>query len=105
MNKETQGQGQALAGTQPYGYVEGAQHVGNGRMQYHGQGVEIAPPSGVEYGGVFYKNGLCQAMTAKEEQCRAPKAKGTDYCAGHLNAFNKMLKQQEEQESKEEASE
>ena len=105
MNKETQGQGQALAGTQPYGFVEGARHISNGRADWHGQGVEIAPPSGIEYGGVFYKNGLCQAMTAKEEQCKAPKAKGTDYCAGHLNSFNKMLKEQEEQESKEEASE
>jgi hypothetical protein len=96
MNKETQGQGQALAGTQPYGYVEGTKHISNGRAQYHGQGVEIAPPSGVAYGGVHYKNGLCQAMTSKEEQCKAPKAKGTDYCIGHLNSFNKMLEENNE---------
>ena len=105
MNKETQGQGQALAGTQPYGTVAGARHISNGRSDYHGQGVEIAPPSGIEYGGAFYKNGLCQAMNKKEEQCKAPKAKGTDYCAGHLASFDKMLREQEEQESKEEASE
>ena len=105
MNKETQGQGQALAGTQPYGTVAGARHISNGRSDYHGQGVEIAPPSGIEYGGIFYKNGLCQAMNKKEEQCKAPKAKGTDYCAGHLASFDKMLREQEEQENKEEASE
>jgi hypothetical protein len=96
MNKETQGQGQALAGTQPYGFVEGARHISNGRSDYHGQGVEIAPPSGTEYGGVHYKNGLCQAMNQKEEPCKAPKAKGTNYCVGHLNSFNKMLESKEE---------
>lgn len=105
MNKQTQGVGQGLAGTEPYGTVDGARHIGNGRADYHGQGVEIAPPSGIAYGGVHYKNGLCQAMNKKEEQCKAPKAKGTDYCAGHLASFDKMLREQEEQENKEEASE
>jgi hypothetical protein len=97
MNKETVGAGQGLAGTQPYGTVAGAQHIGNGRMGYHGQGIEIAPPSGVAYGGVFYKNGLCQAMNQKEEPCKAPKAKGTDYCVGHLNRMNKMLESKQEE--------
>jgi len=96
MNKEMQSQSQGLSGTQPYGYVEGTRHVGNGRLAYHGQGVEIAPPSGIAYGGVHYKRGLCQAMTVKEEECKAPKAKGTDYCIGHLNSFNKMLEAKEE---------
>lgn len=95
MNKQTTGQNQALAGTQPYGYVEGARHISNGRADYHGEGVEIAPPSGIAYGGVFYKNGLCQAMNKKEEQCKAPKAKGTDYCVGHLNALKKMGENQD----------
>ena len=85
-----QNQSQGLAGTQPYGTVEGTRHVGNGRLAYHGQGVEIAPPSGIAYGGVHYKRGLCQAMTVKEEECKAPKAKGTNYCIGHLNALNKI---------------
>lgn len=104
MNKEMQNQSQGLAGTQPYGTVEGARHVGNGRLAYHGSGVEIAPPSGIAYGGVHYKRGLCQAMNKKEEECKAPKAKGTDYCIGHLNALNK-LGEKEEENNKEEASE
>jgi hypothetical protein len=29
-------------------------------------------------------------MNKKEEECKAPKAKGTDYCIGHLNALNKI---------------
>jgi hypothetical protein len=29
MNKQTQGAGQGLEGTQPYGSVEGARHIGN----------------------------------------------------------------------------
>lgn len=95
MSKQTQGASQGLAGTEPYGTVSGTQHIGNGRLQYHGQGVEIAPPSGNEYGGVFYKNGLCQAMTHKEEQCKAPKAKGTDYCVGHLNHLKKIGENQD----------
>lgn len=95
MNKQTQGSGQGLAGTQPYGVVDGARHISNGMADYHGEGVEIAPPSGIPYGGVHYKNGLCQAMTTKEEQCKAPKAKGTDYCAGHLASFKKMGENQD----------
>ena len=104
MNKNTVGQSQGLAGTEPYGTVAGTQHIGNGRMAYHGQGVEIAPPSGIAYGGVHYKRGLCQAMNKKEEECKAPKAKGTDYCIGHLNALNK-LGEKEENNKEEEASE
>jgi len=90
MSKQTQGQSQGLSGTEPYGTVAGTQHIGNGRMQWHGPGVELAPPSGIAYGGVHYKNGLCQAMNSKEEECKAPKAKGTDYCIGHLNSMNKI---------------
>jgi hypothetical protein len=95
MSKQTQGQGQGLAGTQPYGTVAGARHVGNGRADYHGQGVELAPPSGVAYGGVHYGRGLCQAMNSKEEECKAPKAKGTDYCIGHLRSMNKIAENQD----------
>jgi len=95
MSKQTQGAGQGLAGTQPYGMVEGARHIGSIVADYHGKGVELAPPSGIEYGGVHYKNGLCQAMNKKEEQCKAPKAKGTDYCVGHLNSLKKMGENQD----------
>jgi len=95
MNKQTQGAGQGLAGTQPYGMVDGARLIGDGLADYHGKNVELAPPSGIPYGGVHYKGGLCQAMTAKEDQCKAPKAKGTDYCVGHLNHLKKMGENQD----------
>ena len=95
MNKETQSSGQGLEGTQPYGSVQGARHIGNARSDYHGKGVEVAPPSGVAFGGVHYKNALCQAMNSKEEECKAPKAKGTDYCIGHLNSLKKMGENQD----------
>ena len=101
MNKNTVGQSQGLAGTEPYGTVAGTQHVGNGRLRQHGEGVELAPPSGIAYGGVYYKNGLCQAMNMKEEPCKAPKAKGTDYCIGHLNSFNKMTEAKKEETASE----
>jgi hypothetical protein len=95
MNKQSQGVGQGLAGTEPYGAVEGARLIGSIRADVHGKGVEVAPPSGIAYGGVHYKNGLCQAMTIKEEQCKAPKAKNTDYCIGHLNSLKKMGEEQD----------
>jgi len=92
MKKQTQGVGQGLAGTEPYGSVEGARLIGNARADYHAGAVagsvELAPPSGVAYGNVHYKNGLCQALNSKEEECKAPKAKGTDYCIGHLRRMN-----------------
>jgi hypothetical protein len=34
-------------------------------------------------------------MNKKEEQCKAPKAKGTDYCVGHLNRLKKMGEEQD----------
>jgi hypothetical protein len=95
MNKQTQGAGQGLAGTQPYGSVEGARHISSTVADYHGKGVEHAPPSGIPYGGVHYGKGLCQASTKKEEQCKAPKANDTNYCIGHLRQFKKMGEKQD----------
>jgi hypothetical protein len=88
MNKQTQGAGQALAGTEPYGTVAGASHIGNGRMAYHGAGVELAPPSGVEY---KTPTPHCTAISSKEEECLAPRAKGTLFCIGHLRQVEKKL--------------
>ena len=48
MNKQTQGVGQGLAGTEPYGTLQGTRHIGNATADYHGnsiRAVEIAPPS------------------------------------------------------------
>ena len=107
MNKESQNQGQGLAGTEPYGSVGGARSIVSSHAPYHNSNVEIAPPSGIEYGGVFYAKGLCQAITLKDIQCKAPKAKSTDYCIGHLARLNKLGESPEEgpEEGPEEISE
>lgn len=101
MNKQTQSAGQGLAGTQPYGFVEGARHISNGRADYHGKGVELAPPSGVEY---KTPTPHCTALSIKEEVCLAPRAKGTLFCIGHLRQVEKKLaaKQKEEEVKPEE---
>jgi hypothetical protein len=94
MNKQTQNTGQGLAGTEPYGTVAGARHIGSIRADFHGANIEPAPPSGIPYGGVVYGKGLCQASTKKEEQCKSPKANDTDYCIGHLRQLKKMGEEQ-----------
>ncbi len=100
MNKQTQGAGQGLAGTQPYGAVEGARYVGNASADYHGsnvRAVELAPPSGVEH---KFDNITCTAMGKKEVKCMAPRAKGTLFCIGHLRQVEKKLAAQEKEEVK-----
>lgn len=91
MNKQSQGSGQGLAGTQLYGAVEGARHIGNALADYHGaftRVVEIAPPSGVEH---KHDNITCTAMGKKEVKCMAPRAKETLFCIGHLRQVEKKL--------------
>jgi len=90
MNKQTRSQGQGLAGTQPYGMVEGARIIGNGRADYHGKNVEPAPPSGVDYKTPMPH---CTAISAREEECLAPRAKGTLFCIGHLRQLEKKQDQ------------
>jgi hypothetical protein len=92
MNKELQGQGQALQGTEPYGTRDGTVRVGSGLMGYHGTGVELAPPSGVEY---KTPTPHCSALSSKEEECLAPRAKGTLFCIGHLRQIEKKAAAQQ----------
>lgn len=95
MNKELVGQGQGLAGTEPYGTIAGTQRVGSGLAGYHGKGVELAPPSGVEY---KTPTPHCTALSIKEEECLAPRAKGTLFCIGHLRQIEKLEAKKKEQE-------
>jgi hypothetical protein len=37
----------------------------------------------------------CIGFNLKEERCRAPKAKGTDFCIGHLKRMEKLAKSKE----------
>lgn len=96
MNKEFQNQGQGLAGTEPYGTVEGARFIGSALADYHGKGIELAPPSGVAYVQPYDS---CHFIRENEVRCGAPRAKQTDFCIGHLNAFEKMQKAQDAQEN------
>lgn len=98
MNKQTQGAGQGLAGTQPYGTVQGARHIGSAVADYHGKGVELAPPSGVEH---KLDNITCTAMGKKEIKCMAPRAKGSLFCIGHLRQVEKKLAAQEKEKEEE----
>ena len=97
MNRQSQGQGQGLPGTEPYGVVAGTRHVGSGYAGYHGNGVQLAPPSGVEY---KTPTPHCTAISSREEECLAPRAKGTLFCIGHLRQLeNKQAEIEKEEES------
>ena len=98
MNKQTQGVGQGLAGTEPYGTLQGTRHIGSATADYHGnsiRAVEIAPPSGVEH---KLDNITCTAMGKKEVKCMAPRAKGSLFCIGHLRQVEKKLAAQQKEE-------
>lgn len=48
-----------------------------------------APWSGIEY--VSPREGKCGA---KDDTCEGPRAKGTDFCIGHLRAVEKAAREQ-----------
>lgn len=52
-----------------------------------GNDVVAAPPGGVEYAG----HTRC---IANNYSCNAPRAKGTDYCVGHLRGQEKVVREQ-----------
>lgn len=88
---------QMPAGAERYGATSGIQQAGT--MPYHiVPGVEPAPPSGNKYEG---DQGVCSFVFETHEQCRGPRAKGTDFCIGHLRHFEKELKNQETPEDSE----
>lgn len=87
MNRQTVHQHQALNGTERYGAAPNVEPAGRNSI-YLVEGVEPAPPSGVPYGGVTYKNGTCTAETNNGDFCMAPKAKGTEFCIGHIKKLN-----------------
>ena len=59
-------------------------------------GTQLAPPSGVPYLGKYQ---TCLVVRADGAQCKGPKAKGTDFCIGHLRSMEKAQKEQEEKSS------
>jgi hypothetical protein len=89
---------QGLAGTQPYGSVQGVET--SAILPYYIQpGTEPAFPSGNKFEG---KQGVCVHIGEDGMQCRGPRAKQTDFCIGHLRKIEKALKAKEELEAKQE---
>jgi hypothetical protein len=82
---------QGLAGTEPYGTVQGTERTAI-VPSYIQAGTEPAFPTGNKYEG---KQGVCIHIGQDHNQCRGPRAMGTDFCIGHLRAIEKMIKAQE----------
>ncbi len=95
MNTQPINTSQGLAGTEPYG---AARNVISASMQpvYVNTGTEPAFPSGNKYEG---KSGVCIHEGMDGLGCKAPRAKGTDFCIGHLRKIEKALKAKEEKET------
>lgn len=88
MSKQSIYGSQQLAGTERYGATSNTETSGF-MPAYASPGTEPAPPSGVEYKTAMP---TCVGLNLKEERCMAPKAKGTDFCIGHLNRQAKEAK-------------
>ena len=93
MNKDLAHKTQQLAGTELYGTVHS--EVNGVTVQailpsFVKAGTEKAPPSGVEY---VHPYDTCHFMrpldNGDKTRCGAPRAKGTEYCIGHLKIKEK----------------
>lgn len=94
-NIQPVGRGGALAGTERYGTVHGT--AVEARMPTFVQaGTQLAPPSGVPYTGKYQS---CAFIKEDNTQCKGPKAKGTEFCIGHLRSIEKALKEQAKEET------
>ena len=83
---------QILAGCEMYNAPKDGQEIAGIMPSYMQSNTEPAPPSGIEYKAAMP---TCTGLNAKEERCRAPKAKGTEFCIGHLKASEKAAKSKE----------
>ena len=83
---------QALAGTERYGSTNGLQQ-GASLPTFAQPGTQLAPPSGNPY---VPKYESCAIVRDNGDRCKGPKAKGTEYCIGHLRAMEKAAKAAEE---------
>lgn len=84
---------QILAGCEMYNSPRPGQDVASIMPSFVQSNTELAPPSGVEYIPPIPTCTHWNEM--KEKRCRAPKAKGTDFCIGHLNQQAKLAKSKE----------
>lgn len=83
---------QVPEGCEMYNSPKSGQEVAGIMPSYVQSNTQLAPPSGVEYVAAMP---TCVGFNLKEERCRAPKAKGTDYCIGHLKRIEKAAKSKE----------
>ena len=95
MNRQPVFQSQVPAGCEMYNSPKAGQDVAAIMPNFIQSGTELAPPSGVEYKAAMP---TCIGLNLKEERCRAPQAKGTEYCIGHLKRLQKQAKATEEQD-------
>ena len=84
---------QVPAGCEMYDSSRPGQGVAAFVPSYLQPGVELAPPSGVEY--IPPVPTCTHWYEIKAKTCLAPKAKGTDFCIGHLNQQAKLAKSKE----------
>jgi len=86
MNKEITNRGQMLVGTEVYGTASNVE-TASIMPSYIQSGTELAPPSGNDYIPPVPTCTYWNEIT--EMGCRAPRAKETELCIGHLRGKNK----------------
>lgn len=85
-------QHQGLSGTERYGATSNIEQ--RAMMPTFAQpGTQLAPNSGNPY---VPKYESCAIVRENGDRCKGPKAKGTEYCIGHLRAMEKAAKAAEE---------
>jgi hypothetical protein len=94
MNRQPVFQSQVPAGCEMYGSPKPGQDVSSILPNYIQSNTELAPPTGVEY--VPPIPTCIHWNEMKQVRCKGPKAKGTDYCIGHLNQQAKEAKKSKE---------
>jgi hypothetical protein len=86
---------QGLAGTERYGFTSNIEQD-RAMPTFAQPGTQLAPPSGTPY---IPKYNSCAVIREDNARCKGPKAKGTEYCIGHLRAMEKAAKAAEEKPS------
>jgi len=96
MNRQPVFQSQVPAGCEMYNSPKIGQDVSAIMPNYIQSNTEPAPPTGVEY---IPPVPTCTHWNEmKQERCKAPQAKKTEFCIGHLNQQAKAAKAAESKE-------
>jgi hypothetical protein len=76
---------QMMDGVEPYNSVSHTE-VRAITPMHNQPGTQLAPPSGIEY---VHPYDTCHTIRPDSTRCGAPRAKGTDFCIGHIRAMEK----------------